>query len=184
MKVTKRETAFEGKYLRLVRKTSVTPTNEEVIWETVERTNVCGNGAVGIVALTRKGEFILERHWRAPIESYVIQFPGGLTDNHQESPEETARRELREETGYEANELVLFLSVPTCPGLSSSTVGFYFAPEVEYTGDVKRDIAEEMEILTIPKNDLPKFLLNLPDNTILDLKVPGIIWLLATKRLI
>ena len=184
MKVTRREIVFEGKYLRLVRKTSVTPANEEVIWETVERTNVYGKGAVGIAALTKKGEFILERHWRAPTESYVIQFPGGLTDNHQESHEETARRELLEETGYKANILVPLLSVPACPVLSSSTVGFYFAPEVEYTGEVKRDIAEEMEILTIPKNDLPEFLLNLPDNTMLDLKVPGIIWLLATKGLI
>ena len=184
MKVTRREIVFEGKFLRLVRKTSLTPTNEEVIWETVERVNTYGGGAVAIVALTKKGEFILERHWRAPVESFVIQFPGGLTDMQSESSEETARRELLEETGYSAKELVPLLSVPVCSVLYSLKANYYFAPDVEYTGNLKRDIAEEIELLTIHKNKLPEFLFNLPDNTLLDLRVPGIIWLLAAKGLI
>ncbi len=184
MRVINKETAFEGKYLRLVRKTTVTDNNQEVIWETVERTNVHNGGVVVIVALTKNGEFILERQWRAPIESFVIQFPAGLTDVENESNEKTAKRELLEETGYAAAKLIPILAVPTNPVLSSVTAWYYFAPEVEYVGNEDRDIGEEIEVLTVTRDSLSKFLLNLPDNTKLDLRVPGIIWVLEEKGLI
>jgi ADP-ribose pyrophosphatase len=184
MKVTRREIVYEGNYLRVISKTSVASDEKEVIWETVERTNVYGKGAVVVVALTGKGEFILERHWRAPIESFVIQFPAGLTDVPGESNEETARRELLEETGYAAGELVPIISVPASPALSSVTLYYYFAPEVEYTGNSKKDISEELEVITVPKDNLSQFLLDLPDDTKLDLNVAGIVWILAARGLV
>lgn len=184
MRITKRETAFEGEYLRLVRKTSITNTDTEIIWETVERTNVYGRGVVGVVALTQEGELILIRHWRAGIESYVVQFPGGLTDIEGESEEETASREFLEETGYFAKKLIPIMPVPVCPVLTSLEANYYFAPEAEFVGRENKDVAEEIEVLTIPRNSLHRFLSNLPDDTKLDLRVPGIIWILEAKGLI
>lgn len=53
-------------------------------------------GAVVIIASTKGRELVLERNWRAPLESFVIQFPAGLSDKEEESEEEVARRELQE----------------------------------------------------------------------------------------
>ena len=184
MKIVNRETAFEGKYLRLMRKTSVSKENDEIIWETVERTTVYGGGAVMVVGLTNRRELILERHWRASIESYVIQFPGGLTDRQDESEEETAYREFFEETGYIAKQLIPILCVPESPVFSSLQAKYYFAPEVTYVGNKPEDITEEIEVITVPKDNLYEFLTNLPDKTMLDLRVPGIVWILEGKGLL
>ena len=70
------------------------------------RKSIYNKGAVVIVALTTEGELILERNWRAPLESFVVQFPAGLSDREGESEEEVARRELLEETGYTADRLI------------------------------------------------------------------------------
>ncbi|MFC2010664.1 NUDIX hydrolase, partial [Chloroflexota bacterium] len=165
-------------------KTSLSKERNEIIWETVERTNVYGGGAVMIVGLTNSGDLILERNWRAAIETYVIQFPGGLTDKQDESEEETAHREFFEETGYVAKKLIHILCVPGSPVYSSIHATYYFAPEVTYVGNEKKDIAEEIEVITVPKNNLYKFLTNLPDETKLDLRVPGIIWILEGRGLL
>ena len=66
MRITNREIAFDGKYLQVVRKYFNTDMGEGGVWEAVERKNIYGKGAVVIVALTRKGELILERNWRVP----------------------------------------------------------------------------------------------------------------------
>ena len=100
MKVTDREVVFTGNYLRVVNKRFGTESGEEGTWETVERTHISDIGAVVVVALTKDREVILERNWRVPIESFVIQLPAGLRDRLGENEEETARRELLEETGY------------------------------------------------------------------------------------
>ena len=184
MEIINREVAYEGEYLRLLRKTAITHDKHQIIWETVERTNVYGRGAVIIAAMDQKDNFILERHWRAPIESFIIQFPGGLTDRQYENNEQTAKRELLEETGYNAKTLIPVISTVAFPVLSSTMDINFFAPDVEYIGDVKRDIAEEFQVLQIPHNNIHEYLLDLPDNTMLDLKVPGLLWVLQAKGLI
>ncbi len=146
MKIMKRAILFEGKYLRFVRKDAETDTGRKVSWETIERVNVYGKGAVVIAALTSEKELILERNWRAALESFIIQLPAGLTDIAGESEEEAARRELLEETGYEAKELIPIVSVPLSPDLTPTRATHFFAPEVEFVGREKRDTSEEIEV--------------------------------------
>jgi ADP-ribose pyrophosphatase len=184
MRVTKREVAFEGNYLRLVKKHSVTNDGKEYIWETVERTNIHGGGAVVVIAVTKNQEVILERNWRAPLESYIIQFPAGLTDIKEESEEQAARRELLEETGYMAGDLKPIITALLSPELTATAANHFFAPEVEYSGNVRQDGVEEIEVLKVPIAELDHFLLHLPGNTELDLRVPGILWILEKKGFI
>lgn len=184
MRITKKELAFEGNYLRLVRKYFQTDTGKEAIWETVERTNIYDRGAVVVIPLTTKREVILERNWRAPIESFVIQFPAGLTDRAGESEEEAARRELLEETGYMAKNLIPIIPVPLSPTLTSTEANHFLAPEVEFVGKTRNDTAEVIEVLKVPIEELDEFLLNLPNDTKLDLRVPGILWILERRKLI
>ncbi len=184
MRIIKRELAFEGDHLRLVNKYFQTDTGKEGIWETVERKNIHNRGAVVIIALTKNQEVILERNWRAPIESYIIQFPAGLTDVAGESEEETAKRELLEETGYLAGELIPIMVSPLSPTLTPTEGSHFLAREVEYIGQQREDTAEIIEVLKVPISELGQFLLNPPENTMLDLRVPGILWILEKKKLI
>lgn len=182
MRIIKKELAFEGNYLRIVKKYFQTDAGQEGIWETVERTNVHGRGAVVVIALTKQGRVILERNWRAPLESYVIQFPAGLTDREGESEEETARRELLEETGYMAKKLIPIIPVPLAPTLTPTEANHFLAPDVEFVGKDREATTEAIEVLEVPIDKLDNFLLNLPRDTKLDLRVPGILWILERKK--
>lgn len=184
MKVTGRKTVFEGRYLRILEKTIIRDGGQERLWEAVERKNVHAGGAVVIIAVTRDGELLFEKNWRAPTESYVIQFPAGLTDLEGESDENAARRELLEETGYAAGELIPVISSPLSAALASTRAMHYFAPDVEYVGLPDCDDAEEIEVIRVPVDRADEFMLGLPPDVELDLRVPGILLVMRRKGLI
>lgn len=54
-----------------------------------------------VLALTEQGRVLLVRQYRPAVERYTLELPSGLIDPG-ETPAETAKRELLEETGYEA----------------------------------------------------------------------------------
>lgn len=58
------------------------------------------------VKLVKKGEAtktLVISQYRPPLNAFSIEFPAGLIDP-QETPEDAARRELLEETGFTASE--------------------------------------------------------------------------------
>ncbi len=184
MEVTGRKTVYEGRFVRVVEKSVITKDGHHRVWEAVERTNVHGSGAVVIIALTKDGELLFEKNWRAAIESYVIQFPAGLTDVRGETEEDAARRELLEETGYAAGELIPVLESPLSAALTGTRAMHYFAPNVERVEEAAGEDVEEIEVLKVPACDADEFMLNLPEGVELDLRVPGILWLLRVKGLL
>lgn len=145
MRITKREVVFDGKYLQVVRKEFNTDTGEGGTWEAVQRKNIYGKGAVVIVALTKDGEVVLERNWRVPLESFVIQFPAGLTDREGESEEETAKRELLEETGYRAERLIPIISVPVSPVLTATRQDTSLPLKWSLWGGERRKLARKLK---------------------------------------
>lgn len=184
MKITKKVTAFQGKYIRVVNKHFITETGQEIIWETVERTNIYDRGAVVIIAVTKDKEMLFERNWRAPSETWVIQFPAGLTDIKGETEEDTARRELLEETGYRAEKLIPVIASPLSPDLTPTVAAHFYAPDVEYVAPPRRDLAEKIEVIRVPLDKVPEFLLKLPPDTSLDLRVPGVLWVMEKMKMI
>jgi len=184
MKVTHRETLFEGRFVRVVRKRITAESGAHSVWETIERTNIHGSGAVVIIALTQDGELVFEKNWRAGTESFVIQFPAGLTDLRGESEGDTARRELLEETGYAAAEMVPVFLSPLSAALTSTRAMHYFAPGAVFTGKSTGEDIEAIEVLTVPASEVDAFMMNLPEGLELDLQVPGILWMLRQKGLI
>ncbi len=185
MRITGKRTVFEGRYLRIVEKIVTVGDGVSRVWETVERRNIYGNGAVVIVALTRDGNLVFEKNWRAAIESHVIQFPAGLMDVDGESDEEAARRELLEETGYAAVELIPVLLSPLSPDVTGTRAMHFFAPGVEYVGKPAGTDAEGTEeVLEVPLGQADEFMLRLPEGIELDLGVPGILWCLRARGLI
>lgn len=90
-------------------------------WEYVQR--VHARGAAAMVATTATGEIVLVEQYRIPVQARTLELPAGLIgdspERAQESVEDSALRELLEETGYQGAHARLILCGPTVPGLSS-----------------------------------------------------------------
>lgn len=83
-------------------------------------------GAVAIIAVTSSGEVVLVRQYRHAAGEELLELPAGTLEPG-ESPIKCARRELLEETGYLADELVELFRCFLAPGYSSEVMHFYLA---------------------------------------------------------
>lgn len=139
-----RETLYEGKFLRLFRQND---------WEFVQRKNCTGIAI--ILALTEEGKILLIEQFRVPVGKQVIEFPGGLVNDGEcgdtdETAETAARRELLEETGYEAATLTELVSGPVNTGLSMDIMIFFRAKGLVKrsagggTGELERIVVHEV----------------------------------------
>jgi ADP-ribose pyrophosphatase len=115
--------AWEGKFVRV---------KKAGRWEYAERTNAAGG--VVIVAITDAGSLLLIEQERLPVASRVIELPAGLAGDIRGKETEdlatAARRELIEETGYDARDFKYLTGGPPSAGLSSEIVTFFKAEEV------------------------------------------------------
>lgn len=94
-----------------------------------------------VVALNGRQEVLVQREYRYPLDAVVYQLPGGLVDAG-ESPLETARRELREETGYEAEEWELLGTVQDNPGLIDGATTLFLAQRLRPASTAQPEQAE------------------------------------------
>ena len=102
-------TRWEGKYLRLV---------TEDGWEYVER---CGAMTAVVIAAMHDGKYILVEQARVPIGGRrCIELPAGLVgDEDDQGIEETAIKELEEETGYLCDRVERLGEFFSSPGMAA-----------------------------------------------------------------
>jgi ADP-ribose pyrophosphatase len=146
-------------------------------WECTTRTTC--TGAVAIIAvLSPSRRLVLVRQFRPPVEGFILEFPAGLVDPD-ESMEETAVRELREETGYHGEIIGIEPFCYSSPGLTGEFVAIVRMRVDETTPENRRPIAtpeesEEIETVLVPIDDLADFLRNETERGCkLDAKVAG-----------
>jgi ADP-ribose pyrophosphatase len=84
---------------------------------------------VSVLAITEDGRFPLVMQFRPAVEMLTLELPGGHVDES-ESPEEAARKELREETGFIANEMIPLGVLSPDTGRLSNRMWCFFAPRV------------------------------------------------------
>jgi nicotinamidase-related amidase/8-oxo-dGTP pyrophosphatase MutT (NUDIX family) len=129
-------------------------------WEWVERTNV--TAAAVIVAITEQRQLLLVEQYRIPLGRRVIELPAGLVgdlaENRQEGLEEAARRELLEETGYEAGSIEYLLEGPTSPGLANEVYTMLLARDVRKVGPGGGDASEDIQVHVVPLDEVEAWL--------------------------
>jgi ADP-ribose pyrophosphatase len=180
--ITGTEVLWEGMYLRCLRLHYRDTSGDKRHWEAVERVN-CDH-VVAIVPVTDDGKMVFIRQFRPPVSSYVIEFPAGLNDRG-EGPEAAVLRELREETGYEAGELVFLARGPLSSGSSREILTVYLAKGLTYKGIEGRDETEDIEVLEIPLERIYDTLSQLSEEgNLVDLKILGLIEMARRRMLI
>jgi ADP-ribose pyrophosphatase len=98
-------------------------------WDYVRRPQA--DCCVGILAITPENEILLVEQFRIPVQCRVIEIPAGLVgdepEHRGESLAETARRELLEETGYQAEQVTKLITTPTSAGMTSEFMHLFRA---------------------------------------------------------
>ena len=90
-------------------------------------------GAVAIIPILSDGRVVLVRQYRYPIGKELLEIPAGTLEEG-ESPIDWARRELREETGYEADSIEELLKCYLAPGYSSELIHIFVARGLREVG--------------------------------------------------
>lgn len=104
--------------------------------------------AVATVALTEDGRVLLTRQYRHPVRQIIWDLPAGAM-RRGEDPTEAARRELEEETGYRADEMVQMAYFNQFPGSMDIGTHLFLARKLTWVGQ-HLDPGEELEVVAMP----------------------------------
>lgn len=138
---------WQGNYLQAVLRDG---------YECIERRNI--NGIVGIVAMTDDRKLVLVEQFRPPVQACVIELPAGLVGDaagqEKESLEAAARRELHEETGYEAKSMVTVTQGVLSAGLSDERITLMLATGLTKVDHGGGDEQEDITVHEVRLEDL------------------------------
>ena len=153
------ELIYDGKVVCLRKDTVELPDGNTAIREYVHHI-----GAVCVVPVTDEGEVILERQYRYAVDEILVEIPAGKLDFPGENWEEAARRELREETGAEAAELIDLGDYYGSPAIMGERIRMFLARGLTFT-DQHLDEDEFLETFRLPLSDAVTQILNgeIPD---------------------
>lgn len=108
-----------------------------------------------VLPLTVDGKVVMVRQYRHGIETVCLELPGGLIDPGDASPEDATKRELMEETGYEAQDYVLIGSCFPQPALLKNRGFFVLANNARLTGEPRPDDGEDIEVVCLSLDEIP-----------------------------
>ena len=112
---------------------------------------------VNIIPLTPEYDVVLIRQYRFGIRDITLEIPGGLVE-YADSPEEAARRELWEETGYREELLVPLGFIYPNPAIQNNLCYTYLARNVFHVGQRNQDEREDIEVVLRPLSDIPRLI--------------------------
>jgi 8-oxo-dGTP pyrophosphatase MutT (NUDIX family) len=102
-----------------------------------------------VVAITPDDDLVMVWQYRFGTDAHSLEIPGGIIDPG-ETPEHAARRELREESGYEADALEPLLVVEPNPAMQNNRCHTFVARGARRTALTQFDAQEELETVLVP----------------------------------
>jgi ADP-ribose pyrophosphatase len=147
-RILDRRLAWESPFVRVVEKDVDLGGRRgvETFW------SVRTGGYAAIVAVTPDLRIPLVRQFRPAVETNVLELPSGAIDPG-EAPEAAARRELLEESGCEAGELVLLGQLHVDSGRLETQHWAFFAPDVRVVNEDPTG-EEELELTFVTLGEL------------------------------
>ena len=145
-KVLESQTVYEGKIFSIKRDKLTRDGRDTFVRETV-----VSDDAVGIVAVDGQGRILLIRQYRHPVGQPVWEIPAGKMDVKGEKPEETALRELREETDTRAAKIEFLTMFLNSAGWTTEKTYIYLARILR----MLRNLSEKMKKPISKRNGSP-----------------------------
>ena len=112
---------------------------------------------INIIPLTDAGEVVLIEQYRHGADEISLEIPGGMVDDG-ESPREAAARELLEETGYAATELIGLGKTRPNPAIQDNWIHTYLARGVEYRHEPVFAGTEHTVVRLVPLEHIPSLI--------------------------
>ncbi len=138
---------FDGKVVHLYKDAVRLPDGAESVREYIKHI-----GAVCILPLTDDGEVILERQYRYAVRQILTEIPAGKLDAPDEDPLEAAKRELREETGATAREMIPLGDYYGSPAILGERIRMFLAKGLTF-GETEFDEDEFLEVFRLPLDE-------------------------------
>jgi ADP-ribose pyrophosphatase len=108
---------------------------------------------VAVIAITPENELLMVRQYRHGTGELSLEPPGGLIKKGQ-TPEQSGREELEEETGYQSEMFELLGWMHPMPAIFSNRFYVYVARDARPTGHLNPDETEEIETVLIPVDEI------------------------------
>lgn len=102
-----------------------------------------------IIAFTPAMELVLIHQYRHPVQSFDYELPAGFMEASESDLLQTAKRELLEETGYEAESLEKIQETYSSAGFMSNHVHFFIGFNAKKVSEQKLDQDEELSVYVL-----------------------------------
>lgn len=133
------------------------------VWEAVRRSPRTGRESgmflldtldwANVVALTDADELLLVNQYRHGSGAFSLEIPGGVIDPGEE-PMAAIVRELREETGHQAESVQEVAAINPNPALFTNRCHTFLATGCREVGPVQQDDGEDLEVIKLPRWEL------------------------------
>ena len=143
--VLKNETVYESNWIKVEKNEVINPAGNDGIYSVVNFKNL----AIGIIPLDENYHTWLVGQYRFPIESYSWEIPEGGGDPTVD-PKDSAKRELKEETGIVASEMTEIMRLHLSNSATDELAIIFIAKGLSF----ESACPEETEILKLKKVSL------------------------------
>ena len=141
------KTVWQGKYISALKRGR---------WEYVSRT---GSTHAVVIVAEHEGKIILIEQFRVPVGGRCLELPAGLVGDEDEhaTVEDTAVKELEEETGFTCERVERLGDFHSSPGMVAESFTLVRAHGVRKVGEGGGTEHEEIEVFLVPRAEIPAF---------------------------
>jgi ADP-ribose pyrophosphatase len=115
---------------------------------------------INVIPVTSEGKVVMIHQFRHGTAEITLEIPGGMVDNEDGDPAEAARRELLEETGYVAGDVIHIGSVDPNPAFLNNQCHTYLALDAHWVQSPQFDGAEDIAVEEIDLAEVPDLIRN------------------------
>lgn len=148
------ELIYESQWISVNKHQTINPAGNPAIYSVVNFKNL----AIGIIPLSTDGYTWLVGQWRYPLNAYSWEIPEGGGPLG-EAPIETAKRELKEETGIIAKEFKEIMQLHLSNSATDEHAYVFLATDLSFT-EAEPEETEDLQIKKIHINDAYQMVLN------------------------
>lgn len=146
------EDIYQGKIIDVKKLTAELPDGSEAYREVVYH-----KGAVALIVTDDEAMYFV-RQYRISTEEVLLEVPAGKVEVG-EHPDETAKKELKEETGASAESLQKLYEFYVSPGFSNELIHLYKANQVSFS-NMELEDDEFLDLVKIPFEELKQRMQN------------------------